>query len=177
MDQRQILCLERGSGFVCGVLMESFEKIEMPGFPVVVKLPCVLLASVQMSPCQRGLPWQLCTKTDLPLSLSFCLALASNGDLPPLCIFACSLSDGQESVRTEASLFLFPFLSHFWRCWVFVAAWQLPLAVGWEQRLVCFVSVFLSFLAVLGLRCCMAASSSCGVWASRCGVLLWSLGS
>ena len=76
-------------GFVCGMLMESFEKIEMPGFPVVVKLPCVLLVSVQTSPRQRGLPWQPSTKRDLPLSLSFCLTLASNGDLSPLCIFVC----------------------------------------------------------------------------------------
>ena len=69
--------------------MESVEKIEMSGFPVVVKLLCVLLVSVQMSPRQRGLPWQLFLKIDLPLSPSFCLALASDGDLSPLCIFVC----------------------------------------------------------------------------------------
>lgn len=88
MGKRQMFVLRREEGsFVCGVLMESFEKIEMPPFPVVVKLPRFLQVSVQMSPRQRGLPWQPSSEIVLPLSLSFRLALASDGDLSPSCIF------------------------------------------------------------------------------------------
>lgn len=162
MDQRQFCALERKRFCLWGVNGKLW-KSEMPGFPSGRLAPLCLLASVQMSPCQRGLPWQLFTKTDLPLSCPFAWLLLLMATYHHFAyLFACSLSDGQESVKTEAEmfclhflsvlavlglccwwpssscgvrteagyLFLYPIFLSFLGCWAFVAAWQLPLAMG-----------------------------------------------
>ena len=144
-----VLRREEGS-FVCGVLMESFEKIEVPPFPVVVKLPRFLQVSVQMSPRQRpslaALFWDSpSTVTALSPGPCFWWWLIT---ILHIYLFACSLPNRQELVRTETSLFWIP--RAYDSAWHIVGteseAWQC------RQGLANF-SLKVQIVSILGLVC------------------------
>ena len=126
--------------------MESFEKIETPGFPVAVSSLVCCWSPCRCRHVREAFPGNSSRRQTFHSHRPCWLLLLMATYHHFAYLFACSLSDRQESVRTEASLFLFLFLFHFWLCWVFVAVWRLSLVV------------------VRGL---LIAGSCCGAWALK----------